>query len=179
MVQVFVSNLLIIFTPPNSFLRKKPLKKSRIAIVLLTLSGVLLMAPASILPVHAFCSGNVQDSWTPRTGVTITIVGNACPGIFPQNSTTCTRDSSISIDNGTVSFIAFGNYPGYGGGGNYNENFGIGCANLSKTYGPFYSPNTPNCGYTEYTVNARDTVTGQTHQLYVLAVGQTRGSCPY
>jgi hypothetical protein len=27
-------------------------------------------------------------------------------------------------------------------------------------------------------VNARDTVSGQTHQLYALAVGQTRGYCP-
>ena len=175
---MFLSNLLIIFTLPNDLLEGKTLKKNRMAIVLLTLSGVLLMAPAGVLPVHAYCSGTLSDSWTPRTGITIKITGNACPGVSPTNSATCTRDPSISIDNGTVSFIAFGNYPGYGGGGNYNENFGIGCANLSKTYGPFYSPNTPNCGYTEYTVNARDTVSGQTHQLYVLAIGQTQGICP-
>src|SRR5947199_10059507 len=74
--------------------------------VLLALSGVLLMAPAGILPVHAYCSGNVSDSWTPRTGVTISITSNACPGVSPHNSATCTRDLSILIDRAVVNGYA-------------------------------------------------------------------------
>ena len=152
--------------------------KNRIAIVLLTLSGVLLAAPASIIPVHAYCNGNVYDSWTPRTGVTITISASACPGTNPKNTAGCTTDPTISIDNGTAVFGAFGNYQGYTGGGNYQQTFNIGCSNLSKTYGPFSGTNIPNCGYTDYTVNARDTVSGQTHQLLAEGTGQTQGICP-
>ncbi len=50
--------------------------------------------------------------------------------------------------------------------------------NVSQGYGPFNSPKTPNCGYTDFYILVLDNTTGNTHTLIAEAYGQTAGTCP-
>jgi hypothetical protein len=57
--------------------------------------------------------------------------------------------------------------------------FGVGTMpSVTANFGPFYSPTTPNCGYTDFYIVVEDTTTGQLHTLIAGAYGQTQGTCP-
>lgn len=149
-------------------------------VVILAAVAMLALSPV-IFYAHAYCNGPVSDSWTPRTGATITINANACPGLNPHHTVSTTRtDSQLIPQSGNYTFLDDDRtYPNTGVRVNQLFTTGLGVLpSDDKTYGPFSEPLTPNCGYSIFYLVVLDSVTGQTHTLLAEGFGQTTGICP-
>ena len=153
-----------------------------ISLLAITISAILLAFSPAIASVYAICgTGNASDSWTPRAGVTFSITATACPGLNPHHTLTSSRtDSSLIPQNSNYTFQDLDNIsPNTGLRVDQSFSTGVGVLpNVTKDYGPFSSPTTPNCGYTDFYILVLDSVTGQTHTLIAEGFGQTAGNCP-
>lgn len=153
-----------------------------IKVLFITTAAVLLALSPSIASVYAACGpGNASDSWTPRTGVTFSITATACPGLNPKHTLTSSRtDTSLIPQSGNYTFQDLDNIlPNTGL--RVDQTFFTGAGvmpSASQSYGPFNSPTTPNCAYTDFYIVVLDNATGQTHTLIAEAWGQTAGTCP-
>jgi len=153
-----------------------------LSVMIVVIAAALLVFSPTIISVHAACgTGNASDSWTPRPGVTFSITAKACPGVNPTHSLTSSRtDSTLIPQNSNYTFQDLDNIlPDTGLRVDRSFSTGIGVLpNVSQGYGPFYSPKTPNCGYTDFYILVLDNATGNTHTLMAEAYGQTAGTCP-